>query len=187
MVIPDLTGRTAIALEGVVKGVRRDGRMSIKGDAEFASRDSEITAQLRGVDLLALQPYLIKAAETGVRRGTLDLDLKSTVRQNRLHAPGTVTLSDMELASGGSFMGMPRATVVSMLKDKNGRIAVKFTLEGNINDPRFSLNESFANQIGTAVAGVLGISLEGLAKGVGLVGGDAAKSVGDAVGKLFGK
>ncbi|MGE5384723.1 MAG: DUF748 domain-containing protein, partial [Betaproteobacteria bacterium] len=119
--IPSLTGRTAIAIDGVVKGVRHDGRMSIKGEAEFASRDSEISAQLRGVDLLAFQPYLIKAAETGVKKGTLDLDLKSTVSHNRLKAPGSVTLSDMELSSGGSFMGLPRATVVSALKDKNGR------------------------------------------------------------------
>ncbi|MGE5384249.1 MAG: hypothetical protein ACM3SV_00005, partial [Betaproteobacteria bacterium] len=105
----------------------------------------------------------------------------------RLKAPGSVTLSDMELSSGGSFMGLPRATVVSALKDKNGRIAVKFVLEGDINDPKFSLNESFAGHIGSAMAGLLGVSLEGLAKGVGTMGSGAAKTVGDAVGKLFGK
>lgn len=187
MAIPDLTGRTPIEVAGVVKGVRRDGRLSIKGDAEFASRDSDIAAQLRGVDLLAFQPYLIKAAETGVKRGTLDLDIKSTVRHNRISAPGSITLSDMELATGGSFMGMPRATVVSMLKDRNGKITAKFVLEGNLNDPKFSLNENFAGLIGASVAEVFGISLEGLAKGVGTVGSDAMKSMGDAVGKLFGK
>lgn len=34
---------------------------------------------------------------------------------------------------------------------------------------------------------VLGISLEGLVKGVGNVGGDVAKGVGDSLGKIFGK
>ncbi len=185
--IPELTGRTDIDVEGVVKGVHHDGKLTIKGDAEFASRDSEIRARLRGVDLVAFQPYLIKAAETGVRRGNLDLDIKSTVRAHRLRAPGTLTLSGLELSSGGSFMGMPRAAVVSMMKDKKGVISAQFVLEGDINDPSFSLNENFSGRIASSLAGVLGVSLGGLAKDVGTAGGSVIKGVGDAVGKVFGK
>ena len=184
--LPELTGRTDIDVQAVVRGVRHNGKMSIKGNAEFASRDSEIVARMQGVDLVSFQPYLIKAAETGVRRGSLDLDMRSTVRNNRLKAPGTLTLSGMELAPGGSFMGMPRALVVSMLKDKSGKITVKFTLSGNINDPAFSLNESFYGSVATSVAGALGISLGGLAQGVGSLGGSAVKGLGDTMGKLFG-
>jgi hypothetical protein len=73
------------------------------------------------------------------------------------------------------------------MKDKNGQISIKFTLDGNINDPHFSLNESFMTRIGSSMAGSLGVSIEGLAKGVGSAGGGIAKGVGDSVGKLFGK
>ena len=165
--LPALKSRTRLDLDGVVKGVRRDGRLDIRGWIELASKDSDIDARLRGVDLIALQPYLIKASETGVKRGTLDLDLKSAVRSNRLKAPGTMTLSGLELASSGTFMGMPRNAVIAALKDRKGRIAVKFTLEGNLNDPKFSLNESFAKRLGTSIAESLGVSIEGLARGVG--------------------
>lgn len=185
--LPELTGRSKFRLDGVLKGVRRDGKIALRGNIELASRDSEISAQLRGADLVALQPYLIEAAETGVRRGTLDLDLKSTVRNNQLRAPGTLTLTGLELASGGTFMGMPRNAVVSMMKDRRDRIKVNFTLAGNLNDPRFSLNENFSTRIGASVAESLGISLEGLAKGVGGAGSTVVKGVGEAVGKLFGK
>lgn len=185
--IPELTGKTGIAIDGTVKGVQHNGSLSIKGWAEIASRDSEITMKLKGVDMLALQPYLIKAAETGVRRGQLDLDIKSTVKANQLRAPGSLTLIGLELApsSGtlGTFMGVPRQAAVGALKDRNGRINIQFTLEGNITDPKFSLNESLAMRMGSSVAGVLGISVEGLAKGVG----GAAEGVGSAVRKLFGK
>lgn len=185
--LPELTGRTPIAMDAIVKGVRRDGRLAVDGNMEIASKDSELKATLRDVDMVTFQPYLIKAAETGVKKGTLNLDLKSSVKTNRLRAPGTVTLADLELTSGSTFMGMPRDTVVSMMKDKSGRITVDFVLEGNINDPKFSLNDTFSTRIGTSVAGALGISIEGLAKGLGSAGGSAAKGVGEAIGKIFGK
>jgi hypothetical protein len=184
--LPALDGQTSLSLDGVVKGVQRDGNVSIKGWVELASKDSEVQTRLTGVDLVAFQPYLIKAAETGVKKGTLDLDLKSTVKKNRLHAPGKVTLSGLELSTGKSFMGMPREAVVGMMKDKNGRITAEFVLDGNIDDPKFSLNEKFLTQVGGATAKFLGISLEGLATGIGTAGGAAAQGVGNAVGKLFG-
>jgi len=186
ILLPALTGNTTLQLDGIVKGVQRDGKISIHGQIELASKDSEMTTKLSGVDLVAFQPYLIKAAETGVKKGTLDLDLKSTVKKNRLHAPGAVTLSGLELSSGKTFMGMPRDMVVSMMKNKDGKIAVKFTLEGNIDDPKFSLNENLSTRIGSSVASSLGISLEGLARGVGSAGGSAAQGIGSTVGKLFG-
>ena len=184
--LPALTGRTGIELDGTIKGVRQDGTASLKGWAEIATRDSEIQARLAGVDLVAFQPYLIKAAETGVKKGSLDLGIKSTVKNNRLHAPGRITLTGLELSAGKTFMGMPREAVVAMMKDRKGQIAADFVLEGNIDDPKFSLNEKFLSQIGTATAKVLGISLEGLARGIGSAGTGAASGIGSAVNKLFG-
>lgn len=187
ILLPALTGTTTLQLEGVVKGVHHDGKVAINGQIEIASKNSEMNTRLSGVDLVAFQPYLIKATETGVKKGLLDLDLRSTVKKNRLHAPGTVVLSGLELSSGKTFMGMPRSSVVSMMKDKDGRISVKFVLDGNIDDPKFSLNDNFSTRIGTSVAGSLGISLEGLAQGLGRTGGSAAQGISGAVGKLFGK
>lgn len=184
--LPWLVGRTSIELDGTVKGVQRDGKVSLRGWAEIARKNSEVQAKLAAVDLVAFQPYLIKAAETGVKKGSLDLDLKSTVKKNRLHAPGRVTLSGLELATGRTFMGMPREAVVKMLKDKDGRIVADFVLEGDLGDPKFSLNENFLAQVAAASANVLGISLEGLASGIGSIGTGAAEGIGSAFGKLFG-
>lgn len=186
--LPDLTGHTSIKVDGVIKGNRQDGKLAIDGSVELATKESGVTTKLRGVDMTVLQPYLIQAAETGVKRGTLDLDLKSSVAKGKLRAPGTLTLSDLELTSGsGSFMGMPRNAAVGLLKDKKGKISVKFVLEGDINDPQFSLNEHLATRLGTSLAGSLGVSIESLAKGVGSAGSSSAKAIGESVGKLFKK
>ncbi len=188
LLLPQLTGHTAIKIDGVIKGNRQDGRLAIDGSMELATKESGFSTKLRGVDMTVLQPYLIRAAETGVRRGTLDLDLKSSIAKGKLRAPGTLTLADLELASSsGSFMGLPRNVATGMMKDKKGRISVKFVLEGDINDPKFSLNEQMAMRLGSALANSLGISLESLAKGVGSVGSGSAKGIGESVQKLLRK
>jgi uncharacterized protein DUF748 len=184
---PDLAGRTQIRIDGVIQGVHHQGTLSVRGWSELSNKNSEIATTLRGVDLVAFEPYLVKASETGVRRGKLDLVLNSTVRKNVLRAPGTLTLTDLELASSGgalnTFMGMPRDAVIAALRNRDGKIRIQFTLEGNLNDPKFSLNESFARRMASSLGETLGLSVEGLARGVG----NAARGVGEAVMKLFGQ
>ncbi len=188
LLLPGLTGHTAIKIDGVLKGNRQDGKLAIDGSIELATKDSGLSTRLRGVDMTVLQPYLIQATETGVRRGTLDLDLKSSVAKGKLRAPGTLTLADMELASSsGTFMGLPRNAAVGLMKDKKGRISVKFVLEGDINDPKFSLNEHLTTRLGSSLASSLGVSLESLTKGVGSVGSGSAKGIGDSAKKLLRK
>ena len=193
LLIPELTARSDIALDGVIKGVQRDGHVSIKGWIETATKESSIKTSLRGIDLVALEPYLIKASETGVQRGTLDLEVQSDVRKKQLQAPGVVTLSGLKLSSsGGSFMGVPRQMVVSLLKNGKDQISVKFKLDGDLDNPHFSLNEAFATRLASGMAETMGVSLSGLAGGVGTMGqkgaqaaGEAVKGVGGAIGDLF--
>lgn len=194
LLVPAMTTKSEIVLEGVIKGVQRDGHMSIKGWIEPATQESSIKTNLRGVDLVALEPYLIKASETGIQRGSLDLEVQSDVRKKQLHAPGVVTLSGLKLSStNGSFMGVPRQMVVGLLKDEKDQISVKFNIDGDLANPHFSLNEAFATRLASGMAETLGVSLSGLAGGVGTMGqkgaqaaGEAVKGVGDAIGNLFG-
>ncbi|MDR1889047.1 MAG: DUF748 domain-containing protein [Zoogloeaceae bacterium] len=186
--LPDLSGESALRVEGVIKGAHQDGKINIAGKIELASKESDLETRLRGVDLTVLQAYLIKAADTSVRRGSLDLDLHSVVNKGRLNGPGTLTLNHLELGSGSNmFMGVPRNLVVALLKNNKDQISIKFVLAGNINDPSFSLNENFMTNLSASLAASLGISLEGLVKGVGNVGSNVAKGVGSSLGKIFGK
>lgn len=184
--LPALDTRADLSLQAAVKGPRQDGRLELAGTLVPVTREADLKVTLRGVDLVAFQPYLIRAAETGVKRGAMDLDIHPVVKDQRLRAPGHLTLSGLELSSGNTFMGMPRAAVVGLMKDRDGRISVDFTLEGRIDDPKFSLNEGFATRVTSSVAESLGVSLGGLVRGVGEAGSSAVKGVSEAVGKLFG-
>lgn len=158
-----------IELGGVFKGPQRDGRIEINGRYTPSSHDADLRARFSDVDLLALQPYLLKVAETGVRRGTLDLDVHATVVGERLRAPGTLTLTNLELASGGAlanFAGVPRQAVLAAMT-RDGRLQVRFTLEGRLDDPAFSLNENLATKLASGLAETLGVSVSGVVKGLG--------------------
>lgn len=184
VVAPGFAGKTRFDLSAVVDGARQDGTVTIAGWAEIASRDSSLKTTLRSVELLAVEPYLIKSGERGVREGSLDLDLRSEVSANRLQAPGQLTISGLELETGpgpfGTFMGLPRDAVMGALKNQRGEIAVSFVLEGNLDDPTFSLNEAFTTRLASALAESLGVSLGGLATGVGSLGAKGVEAVGEA-------
>ena len=195
--VPALTGKSDFDLTGILKGVRQDGRIKVGGWAEGATRDSTVKTELRGVDLVALQPYLSTAAEVRVQKGLLDLDIQSEVRKNRLRAPGRIAIAGLELAPSqgmmGTFMGVPRGAVLALLKDKGNRIAMDFLIEGDITNPKFSLNEALSVRMAASMAKTLGVSIQGVAEGVGMLGrkgaeavGGTAKGIGDAIGGLFG-
>ncbi len=193
LALPALDGRTRLRLEGTVKaaagrGAAHDGRVAIEGWAVPATRDSQLKARLRGIDLVALQPYLLKAADGGVRAGALDLDLTSTVERDRLRAPGRLTLTGLELApASGSFLGLPREAVLALLKGRAGRIELDFVLEGRLDDPRFSLSEDLAVRVAAGLAEALGVGLGDLVRGVGGAGQRAIDAAAGAIRGLLGR
>jgi hypothetical protein len=168
------TGKTRFEVAGIVKGIRRDGAAKLSGWVGPGGRDSSSRITLDGADLVALQPYLVKEHEARISKGSLDLDLDSTVRNHNLDGQGTVVLKHLEFApSSGfldTFMGLPRNAVISFLKDNNDAIEVDFVLKGNTRQPNFALNESLSTRIATGMAGQLGVSIKGVAEGIGTAG-----------------
>ncbi len=190
-------GRTHFDLAAVVKGVKRDGRAKITGWVGPAARDSSSRIVLAAVDMVALQPYLVKKNEAQVTQGSLDLNLSSEVRNNNLDGKGKVVIKDLEFAPGrglfDTFMGVPRNAVIGFLKDHNNAIDIDFALKGDTGNPSFSLNESLSTRIATGMAGQLGVSIGGVAEGLGTLGrrgmegaGGVVDGVGSAFKRLFG-
>ena len=181
--LPAMDGRSPLELSGIIKGEHGDGTYQLKGDVELATRDSDLVTTMRNVDLTALKPYLVRSADTGVKRGEMDLDLKSVVKQRRLNAHGTLMLHDLVLDDSGNFMGLPRQAAVNMLKNEHKDIRMQFSLQGNLDDPKFSVNENFAMKFSAGLADSLGVSIGNLGKSVG----GAATGIGNAIKGLFGK
>jgi hypothetical protein len=179
------TEKTRFELAGIVKGVKRDGAAKLSGWVGPAGKESSSHIALKAVDLVALQPYLVKNHETRITKGTLDLNLDSVVRNNNLDGKGNVVLKDLAFARStgflDTFMGLPRDAVVGFLKDHNNAIDVAFVLKGDTNQPDFSLNESLTTRIATAMAGQLGVSIKSVAQGIGTLGRKGLEGAGTLV------
>jgi hypothetical protein len=197
ILVPALTGKTDFDLSGVVKGAKQDGRVRVSGWVEVATKDSSVKMELHGMDLVAFQPYLSRAADVRVQRGSLDVTVQSDVRKNTLKAPGSMSIARLDLAPGqgvlGTFMGMPRSAVLGFMKGKGDTITVHFVLEGDLTNPQFSLNEIISRRVAVSMAESLGVNIRGLAEGAGSLGfkgvgslGETAKGLGGAMQKLFG-
>jgi hypothetical protein len=195
--IPWSKTRTRFELAANVKGIRRDGRAKVSGWLGPARGDSSSQITLYAVDLVSLQPYLVRIGEAQVRKGTLDLRLNSEVRANRLDGKGKIIIRDLEFApSRGyleTFMGIPRSAVINFLKNNENAIDVDFVLTGDTSNPRFSINEAIATRVAMGMAAELGVSIRGLAEDFGNLGrrsvegaAGVAQGIGSVMRGLFG-
>ena len=168
LALPRLAQAIKLDLQGVLKGPERDGQVSLKGSVTPPAHDANLAIRLAGVDMVALQPYLLRLGERSVRHGRLDLSMDAGVADRVVHAPGQLTITGLEFgdAEGGTFAGVGRRAVLSALK-RDGRIALKFTLEGRTDDPKFSLDESLTVRLAAGLGESLGVGVKGVVEGVG--------------------
>lgn len=194
---PSLQTRTHIESAAIVKGIRRDGRARVSGWVGPNRGDSSSQITLDAVDLVSLQPYLVKIGEGQVRKGTLDLRLNSDIRANRLDGKGKIIIRDLEFAQSRgyleTFMGIPRSALINFLKNNENAIDVDFVLTGDTSNPSFSINEAIATRVAMGMAAELGVSIRGLAEDFGTLGrrsvegaAGVAEGVGSVVRRLFG-
>ncbi|MGF6965311.1 hypothetical protein OKW43_002339 [Paraburkholderia sp. WC7.3g] len=187
--LPSLAEPTNVSVRGSLKGPAHTGTVTFDGWIKVATRDSQTTSTLRGVDIAMLDPYLLKKAGTRaqVTGGTVDLTIESTVRNYHLRAPGTVTVHNLQLAETDNpletFMSIPTRAAVAALRTHNGDITLHFVLDGDLRDPKFSVREGLFKRIGAGFAQALGVSVEGVAKGAG----ETVKGLGNALKNLLGQ
>lgn len=176
---PGLTSKTHVDIAGEF-GKKSSGRLSVKGTLVAGTREADIDTTLTGVAVQHLAPYLQRGSQLAFRSGTVDLSLKSTVRNRQINAPGQLTLSQLELADDG-LASLPRKAAIAALEDDKGRATFRFILTGPLAKPAFTMEEGVSARIAGGLAGALGISIEGLANGIG----GTIETVGGALSNMF--
>jgi Domain of Unknown Function (DUF748) len=189
LVLPGLTEKSDMDLGGSIKGASHTGTVAFNGWMRIANKDSQTHTALRNVDIATLDPYLMRkaGAKATVTGGTIDLTLDATVHDYRIHAPGTILIDHLQLSDNGNpldtFLSIPTKAAIAALKNHQGQIKVDFVLDGDLHDPKFSLNESLSKKVAAGFAKVLGVSAEGVAQGAG----DAVKGIAGALKNLLSK
>jgi len=187
--LPALADRTDLSMTGSIKGPSHTGNVTWGGWMIIANKDSQTRVTLHNVDVATLDPYLLKkaGAKAAVTGGTIDLTIDATVKDSRIHAPGTLTLNHLQISDTGNaldtFLSIPTKAAIAALKDRKQQIKLDFVLEGDLRDPKFSLSESLSKKLAAGFAKALGVSAEGVARGAG----DTVRGIGNALKNLLGQ
>lgn len=181
-----------------IPGKESTGALRISGKTKLKSLDTVSKVALQGLDITTVKPYIQKAGDVGVTRGTINLDVDLHIDKRNLNSPAKAVLRNLQFApskgASETFMTIPRSAVISFLEANNNQIALDFTVEGSIDDPKFSLRETMATRFAVQLADKLGLGAVKAGEkligvpGKGLQGlGDALKDTSKSLRKLFNK
>lgn len=128
-----------------IKGkVDRYAPVSIKGELNpFDPLDSlDIETRFQRVELTTLTPYSGKFAGYRIRKGRLNLDLHYRIVKGALNAENSLVLEQLQLGEqvdSPDAVDLPIRLAVALLKDSQGRIAIDLPVQGDLNNPQFSV------------------------------------------------
>ncbi len=177
---PTVSGPSPIELQGKIKGEKREGEIYANGWIDLKTMDVSTSLKILGMDLKTFKPYYRKKVSAEIESGYMNMDVKISVKEKRIDAPGQMELVDFKIKEDGTIFYIPARTLVSLLRDRGNRIKFQFHVVGDIGDPRFKLRENLLSRIGISLAESLGIPikvfgerlLEGSGKGAeGLIEG----------------
>ena len=169
-------------LKGKFKGITNEGGLTSKGWIDLQTANLEMTLRTREIDLTAFEPYYRKLVTAEISSGHMNLDARVNIRKNIIDAPGEMDLGNLRVKEGrGSVFYIPAKALIQMLKDKGNRLKVRFRIKGNLDDPRFNLQENIASRLTLALAESLGLPVTVV--GEGMIGGAARGAGGQAEGQ----
>jgi hypothetical protein len=181
---------TSFSLQTAIPGEMGTGILTSKGKIKLKTLDTDCAIAVKGLDVTGFKPYFHKKGEVNVARGFLDLDMKLRISSRKIDAPGRAVLRDLQFESGDGvkeqFMSIPRGLVVNFLKNHNDRIAIDFTLDGDLDNPRFSLRQSIIEKMTLGIASTLGLPVKQIGESIIVLGTEGMKEVGKGV-KGLGK
>ena len=124
--------------------VDRYAPMSIKGKlTPFDPLNSlDIATSFRNVELTTITPYSGKFAGYRIRKGRLNLDLHYRIEKGQLNAENKVLVENLQLGErvdSPDAVDLPIRLAVALLKDTQGRIAIELPVQGDLNNPQFSV------------------------------------------------
>lgn len=161
--LPKLESQSPVELKGIIKGPARQGTMAITGWVNVGKKSSDLTTQIRNMDLALFEPYVMQKTKTGIDKGSFNLDIKSVTRNNQVNGQGKLVVTGLKLKGGESGLSnIPQRAVIGALADEHDKIELEFELKGNLDNPTFSLTEGLGLKTATGVLKALGLGFEAL-------------------------
>jgi hypothetical protein len=157
---PITSNRSPIKLKGKIEGTTKDGNVHLEGWIDIKTSDMEALFQARDLELKTFEPYYRKRVSSKVDSGFMDMEAWISFKDKKVDVPGLMELSDLQIKEEGSVLWIPAKTFISLLRDRDNRLQVKFHVKGDMADPRFSFQETFLMKTAISLAQALGIPVK---------------------------
>lgn len=102
----------------------------------------DIATSFKHVELTTLTPYSGKFAGYRIQKGRLNLDLHYKITDGKLNASNQLLLEDLQLGEhvdSPDAVDLPVRLAIALLKDSKGRISIDLPVQGDLNNPEFSV------------------------------------------------
>ncbi len=157
---PFISSHSFITLKGKINGGKKEGSIYTEGWIDLKNMDMEISFKVQEVSIKIFEPYYRKRVSAEIEAGQIDMEAKIGIKKRMIDAPGQLELVDLQMKEGGTLLWIPAKILVSLLKKKGNRIQTQFHVKGNMDDPQFSLQETFLTRVAVSMAGALGIPIK---------------------------
>lgn len=146
-----------VLLEGKVRGnvpLKIAGKINPLIKPPFV----DISLNLTSVDLSPFAPYAEKYLGYELSKGLLAMDLSYLVEDNKLKGQNNAVLTQLTL---GDAVPSPAATklpiklAISLLKDRNGNIDIDLPVQGDLDDPEFSIGGIVLKMLGNLILDIV--------------------------------
>src|SRR4030043_454619 len=160
-----------IELKGKVKGMNQEGRIDMEGWIDLKTMDLETSLKIREIEVEIFKPYYRKKVSVKIDSGTMDMESQIALKEKKIDAPGVLDFVNLHIQEGGgTVFWIPAETLTSLFKKKRNQVKVPFHVKGDLEDPRFNLQETFLTQIAFSLTEALGLPIKSLGGGVGGTG-----------------
>ena len=168
-----------------VSGKLSAGIIKSEGKIALKTFDMDSRIKANNLDVTHFKPYFKKKSTVNIKRGFLDLDMDMKIISGKINAPGRSVLRELQFESGsgvkGKFLKLPVNAIMAFLKDNKNQIAFDFTLEGDLDNPKFSLSEGVVDKLTIGIAEKLGVPVESISESIVGLGAAGVEQIGKGV------
>jgi outer membrane protein OmpA-like peptidoglycan-associated protein len=135
---------TRLGMQGELRPFRQPPGLNLKGSID-------------AMDLPQLSSYTRGGLGLLLNSGTLDAKLNMQTKAEQLDGKATLELHQLQLKSVPgentlqSKIPVPLDTALDTLRDKNNTIELEIPVAGNVNDPKFSVNDAISQALAKGV------------------------------------
>lgn len=171
---PPVSSQSPVDFRGKMVGGLKTGKFMGNGWIDFETSDLEVLFKTEGIELKRFEPYYRKRVSAEIQSGEINMVAHISVKGNLIDAPVTLEVVDLFIGEKGTIFYIPVEKLVSRLKEQRNRLETRFRIKGDLNDPRFKLEEIFLTKVGFGLAESAGLPvqrigedlLDGLGRGV---------------------